>query len=121
MEAQNLFGTIHRLRAYRGDTLPTFKITINGGEAFEPTSMQMRFHLENARKPGKLEFSKTCTKTVEDDGTMVFKVQLNSDETGEFLGLYNMHFVLQDSDSEYTYRKLVGTLEFLEIPKVPQS
>lgn len=117
METINFFKDVPLMRGYRGDTFPEFEVVT---DLSDPTGYSMRLVLENAAVPGSVALTKSCT--LFSDGTRYgFNVQLLSTETAALLpGTYRIHFILT-SPSELDYRKLVGSLQVLDIPQEVES
>ena len=98
---------------YRGDTFPEFYIRTDLSSL---TGFSMRIVLENQKIPRSTAFTKTCTAYEFPDGAKGFSVHLNSSDTMQIAaGTYTVHFILQGEN--LTYRKLVSSLEMLDIPE----
>lgn len=113
METINFFKDVPLMRGYRGDTFPEFTVRV---DLSDPTGYSMRLVLENTAVPGSVALTKSCTLFSDETG-YGYNVQLLSTETAALLpGTYRMHFILTSS-SELDYRKLVGSLQVLDIPQ----
>lgn len=113
MKTIDFFDETPMMRGYRGDTFPEFVVRV---DLSDPTGYSMRLVLENAAVPGSVALTKSCTLFSDETG-YGYNVQLLSTETAALLpGTYRMHFILT-SPSELDYRKLVGSLQVLDIPQ----
>ena len=113
METIDFFSTGPRMRGMRGDTFPVFRVKVSG---MDLTGCTMRIVLERKDTPGSVELTKECTHFEDADGSEGYRVQLTTLETRNLLGIYTVHFILNDG-VYWNYRKLVGTLEVLPIPQ----
>jgi hypothetical protein len=112
METIDFFSVCRRMRGYRGDTFPRFYIRTNLDSL---TGFSMRIVLENSHIPRSSAFAKVCTAHQFPDGAKGFCVELDSGDTMQIAaGTYTVHFIM--SDGSKSYRKLVATLEMLDIP-----
>ena len=106
------FGTLRRMCGYRGDTFPVFYIET---DADDLTGCTMRLVIEDMASPGSVALVKACTEHEFPMGVLGYEVQLVSSETAQLCGTYTLHFILDNGTDEM--RKLVGTLQVLDIPK----
>lgn len=88
----------------QGDTTQIFSVSAENAENCTTVLI-----LESVENIGVLVFQKNCAKIAADDGTVVFSVQLTSEETKELAGVYRMHFRMTD-ENNLEYAKLHGTL-----------
>lgn len=106
----DFFARCEPIRAFRGDTLPEFRVDVSGMGDLANCTMKMV--LEHRYDPGYAVFSKNCTKG---DGDY-YTVQLLTADTEALMGTYSMYFVLTDTDGN-DHKNLYGIIEFLAFPE----
>ena len=117
MKTIDFFDETPMMRMYRGDTSPELVIRV-GLET--TTGYSMRVVLESTKVPGSVALVKECSAFSDTTGTG-WAVTITSDDSAALLpGTYRMHFILT-SPEELEYRKLVGTLQVLDIPQEVES
>ena len=113
MKTIDFFDETPLMRMYRGDTSPELAVRV---DLEDPTGYSMRVVLENTAVPGSVAMTKACSAFSDDVGNG-WAVTLLSSETSALLpGTYRLHFILT-SPTELEYRKLVGSLQVLDIPQ----
>ena len=109
----SFFDTLDVMRGYQGDKFPTFMINLD--EPMEGASMHV--DLEYKYEPGVIVKTFNCGSVGDSGGIRAFTLTLDSDDTVDLLGVYLMHFVMEDQDGS-SYKKLDGILEVLPYPEV---
>lgn len=102
------------MECLQGDTLPAFSIQAENAE-----NCSMCMILEDTAFPGSRKLQKSCEKTASED-TVVFSVQLTSEDTKTLAGTYRLTFWLTD-ENHLTYVKLAGTLTVSQTPQKGDS
>ena len=102
MKPVTFYGTIPDMECLSGDTLPTFRVDVEGADV---SGCTMQFILARNSDPTTAILRKACNKV--DNG---FEVTLTSEDTaGLAEGIYQMHFRLLGADF-LDRRKLYGLL-----------
>lgn len=109
----NLFSEAEELRAYRGSTLPLFRVDVNG-DGVHVYDCTMRMDLANTAQPDEVVLTKECNYYSDDHEG--FAVRLTSEDTAELCGMYMAHFVLTDPNGK-EHRALVVPVVLLPSPR----
>ncbi len=102
------------MECLQGDTLPEFYVPVEDAE-----NCSMCLILENIAISGSRILQRACEKTVQED-TVVFSVQLTSEDTKTLAGTYRLTFWLTDENNR-TYVKLTGTLTVSQVAQKGES
>lgn len=102
------------MECLQGDTLPVFYVPAEDAE-----NCSMCLILENIAISGSRILQRACEKTVQED-TVVFSVQLTSEDTKNLIGMYRMTFWMTDENNR-TYVKLTGTLTVSQVAQKGES
>ncbi|MDR1673866.1 MAG: leucine-rich repeat protein [Oscillospiraceae bacterium] len=110
-------------KAIAGDTLPKFGIAVtetdeNGNESISDLSnCLMKILLARVGREHEVSIDKDCeiTDVFEENGEVthqVFTVTLDSTDTKNLVGEYDMQFVLANTDSQLLHKELIGRIYF---------
>lgn len=113
---KSFFDESEALQGYQRDTFPEFKISVNDPNV--SSSWSMRLVMEYYSSPGTAVFSKQCTYS--DTDGVVFYVQLDTEDTKQLCGSYNMHFILTDPNG-LEYHRLTVLLTVIPSPTEVQQ
>lgn len=114
LDSFDFFDKTPRMRGFRGDTFPLFRVPVEWN--YPLTGCTMVVMLEPKHTPGTVALTKNMNQYTAQEETG-FSVQLDSTETANLLGMYNVYFVMTDTNNK-KYKRLTGTLEVLEFPEV---
>lgn len=114
LDSFDFFGKTPPMRGFRGDTFPLFRVPVEWN--YPLTGCTMVVMLEPKHTPGTVVLTKNMNQYTSQEETG-FSVQLDSEETANLSGVYNVYFVMTDTNDN-EYKKLAGTLEVLDFPEV---